>query len=515
MAEILEDMYRLKGKCLGSLLFFTKTFFKLRTGRDFRVSNPMGRESHHVQISRELTKVFDGKISNLNINIFPRSGKTELIIHFIAWAIANYPDSNFIYASYSHFLATKATQTIREIISMPYYRKLFGISISDTSSAKDNFVTTAGGTVFAAGTGGTITGFGAGIRGITDRFGGTFIIDDSLKPDEATSDTIRQGVTDWWFNTAQSRLNNGNKTPVIHIGQRVHEQDLPALFIGMDNWSHLILESLDSAGNALDPDMYTREELLKMQEQEPYVYAAQHQQNPQPSGGGIFKEEWFPLLDEEPNILTTFITADTAESIKSYADYTVFCFWGLYRIIQLGMETDMYGLHLIDCRQDRIEPKDLQPDFMAFYLDCMRYKIKPKIAAIEKKSTGSTLVSVLKDIQGLQIIPIERNAASGSKVTRFLVAQPYIATKRVSLPRNANFTKMVLEHMRKITANMSHRHDDIADNFADSIQLALVDKVIGFNFYHKEDMIKREALIKTIAMTQQKTLRDRHKSLWG
>ena len=511
------DDLEVKAQCLGSLLFFTKTFFKLRTGRVFKISEPIARESHHVQIARDLMRVYDGRIENLNINIFPRSGKTELLIFFVAWAIANYPDSNFIYASYSHFLATKATQAIREIISMPNYRKMFGVTISDSSGAKDNFTTTAGGTVFAAGTGGTITGFGAGIRGVTDRFSGAFIVDDSLKPDEATSDTIRQGVIDWWFNTAQSRLNNGNRTPVIHIGQRVHEADLPALFIAMDRWSHLILPSLDTVGNALDPDMYGRDELLAMQDKEPYVFSAQHQQDPQPAGGGIFKPEWFVLTDpeDEPEILETFITVDSAGSLSKHADFTVYAFFGLTRIKQFGIETDLYGLHVIDFIQERIEPKDLQNEFMAFYANCMRHKIKPRIAAIENKSTGITLYSVLKGLQGLQVIPVERTAASGSKTARFLAMQPYVAQKLISIDRNGKKTQVFLDHMRKISAGNVHLHDDLCDCVEMACTLALRDKTIGGMFYHREDKIKQKDMMTTMLSQHKTILRTRHNSLWG
>jgi predicted phage terminase large subunit-like protein len=508
-------MLELKAKCLGSLLFFTETFFKLRTGRNFKISQPNGRESHHIQICRELTKVFDGKLNNLNINIAPRYGKSELLIHFVAWAMANYPDSNFIYSSYSHFLATKATQTIREIISLPYYKKMFGISLSDSSSAKDNFINSHGGTVFAAGTGGTITGFGAGIKGVNDRFGGCFIVDDSLKPDEATSDTVRNGVIDWWFNTAQSRLNNGNKTPVIHIGQRVHEADLPAKFKTMDGWDHLILESLDSSGNELDPEMHTRLELLKMKEQEPYVFSAQHQQDPQPAGGGIFKPEWFVLNDEDPELLMTFITADTAETEKTYNDPTVFSFWGLYKIKQFGIEVDIYALQWIDCNQIWVEPRELQNEFMAFYALCMRHKVKPKIAAIEKKSSGSTLCSVLKDMQGLQIIEIDRTIASGRKADRYLAIQTYVSTKRISLPRNGKHTQMVVDHMKKITANMSHRHDDVCDTAEMAIKLALIDKTIGFSFRNKENQIKSDTMVKNILYKQKDLTQQRRKAMWG
>ena len=49
-----------------------------------------------------------------------------------------------------------------------------------------------------------IVGKGAGLRG-TERFGGAIIIDDVHKPDEATSDVIREGVIYWFYNTLLSR----------------------------------------------------------------------------------------------------------------------------------------------------------------------------------------------------------------------------------------------------------------------------------------------------------------------
>ena len=73
-----------------------------------------------------------------------------------------------------------------------------------------------------------------------------------------------------------------------------------------------------------------------MQEKSPYVFSSQFQQNPIPAGGSIFKPDWFVTLDFEPEILMTFITADTAETNKSYNDATVFCFWGLYEIETMG-----------------------------------------------------------------------------------------------------------------------------------------------------------------------------------
>jgi len=465
-----EDIERCRLQ--GSLLEFTRIFYKLRTGRLFDISYPISRESHFITICRELVKVFDGKTHKLIINVPPRYGKTELLIHFVAWALANYPDSNFIYTSYSHSLAKKQTQTIREIIQMPHYRKIMGVSLKEDTQAKDNFETIQNGSVYAVGAGGTITGRGAGVMGV-NRFSGAFIMDDMHKPDEVTSDNMREAVIDWFFNTAQSRV-NGPHVPFIFIGQCLHEADLSVILKETGEWTVCSLPAIDDSGNALNPAMHTFEALKKMEKESPYVFASQYQQNPQPAGGGIFKPEWFFLTEEDPEVLLTFITSDTAETDKDYNDATVFSFWGVYKI----GETGEYGLHWIDCKEVRVEPKDLEDEFMEFYTSCLRYKVKPLVAAIEKKSTGTTLVSILSKLRGLKIRSIERTKAAGNKTARFLEIQPYVAAKLISIRRYAKHTELCIEHMRKITANDSHRHDDIADTLYDAVKLGLIDKVL-------------------------------------
>ena len=470
------DKLNYQEKLVNSLLYFTQIFYLLRTGRTFELSNPPGRESHYISICRALTRVFDGKCKRLLINVPPRYGKTELAINFVSWAIAQYPDSNNLYVSYSHSLAKKQTQTIRNIIQMQEFTDMFGVSLKDDTSAKDNFETVQGGSVYAAGAGGSITGRGAGIKNV-NRFGGCIIIDDIHKPDEVTSDTIREGIVDWYYNTLQSRTNSPS-TPIIFIGQRLHEDDLAANLINSGEWETLIIKSIDDAGNPLHPQMHDLKTLNKMKNDSPYVFAAQYQQDPQPAGGGIFKPEWFVTHEIEPDILSTFITVDSAETSKDYNDASVFSFWGLYKIKVSDIESDLYALHWLNCLELRVEPKDLKQAFLNFYANCMKHKIKPSIAAIEKKSTGVTLLSVLSEYQGLQLIDIERNKSSGSKIERFLEAQPYVASRLISLPTYGKHTPMCIEHCRKITANDSHRFDDIADTMYDAIKIALIDRTI-------------------------------------
>ena len=456
-AKLIPEHQTLYDQLTGSLLFFTQTFFKLSTNREFELTQPTSRESHYITISKALTRTQRGSCKRLIINVPPRYGKTEMCIHYVAWCLARYPDAKFMYVSYTSRTAAAQTAAIRKIINMPLYREIFGVTVAGDSSAKDNFQTNWGGQVYAVGAGGSITGHGGGLKGC-ERFGGSIIIDDIHKADEVGSDVMRERIKTWYLETLSSRYNDP-RTPGIFIGQRLHEDDLAANLIeGYDgfDWDQVIIKALSDDGHALDESKHDVKALLTMKEKMPYMFASQMQQNPSPAGGGIFKAEWFLKLDKEPEITATFITADTAETDKTYNDATVFSFWGLYKIVQDGIESDVYGLYWLDCHECWIEPKDLKNEFMQFYRDCMRHPVKPKVAAIEKKSTGTTLVSVLSDMQGLQILEIERHAGSGNKATRFLNVQEYIASKQVTLPYYGKHSDKCIEHMSKITANNSH-----------------------------------------------------------
>jgi predicted phage terminase large subunit-like protein len=463
----------------GSLLSFTQFFFKHLTNREFIVSKPVSRESHHVIVCRTLTQIKRLEILREIINLPPGSGKSTLVSMFAAWCWASYPDSNFLYISYSHELAVKHTAFIKSVVSSRMYQHLFNVHIDPESRAKDSFKTMAGGSIKAFGSGGAITGQDAGLPGL-DRFSGAVIIDDAHKPDEAHSDTVRQNVINNYDETIRQRA-RGINVPIIYIGQRVHEADLTEFLTSgrdVDIWDTTILKGLDEHGNALYPEMMPKEKLLALQEKSPYVFASQYQQDPLPAGGGLFKPEWWIMLDEEPTIMTSFITADTAETSKSWNDATVFSFWGVYNIETMGKKTNELGLHWLDCIELRIEPKDLKDAFIDFYSFCTLHKNPPLLAAIEKKSTGVTLLSVLRELRGMQIREIERTASSGSKTQRFLEMQPYIASKRISFTKDAKHADMCIKHMSKITASNAHRFDDIADTLADAIRIALIEKTL-------------------------------------
>ena len=231
----------------NNLFYFTLNMFYQRRGYPWMVAR------HHALICDALERVFNGGTKRLIINIPPRYSKTEIaVVNFIAWARGRVPDCEFIHASYSATLAVSNSVQIRNLVQHEEYRAIFP-DFALASESSHHWKTTAGGVMYATGTGGTITGFGAGKH--REGFGGAIILDDLHKADEARSEVRRQNVIDWFQNTLESRKNSPD-TPIVVIMQRLHENDIAGWLLNGGNgeeWEHLCLPAIEDDGTALWP----------------------------------------------------------------------------------------------------------------------------------------------------------------------------------------------------------------------------------------------------------------------
>ena len=299
-----------KYKCLQSSLFFTRYFFKHRYGRKFVVNR------HHEIICDALDRVYAGKLKRLIINIGPRYGKTELAVKtFIANGLAHNPAAKFIHLTYADKLALDNSEEVKDLVNEECYQQMFpAVQLKKDSQAKNKWYTTEGGGVYAAAAAGQVTGFGAGKvddeaeKDIADwvedianiqakqKFAGAIVIDDPIKPDDASSDTLRERVNFKFDSTIRNRVNSRN-TPIIVIGQRVHPEDLSGYLIENEpeEWEVISLPALmlDEDGNqeALWPFKHTVEELLKLKATNEVVFETQYQQNPEPKEGLLFQKD--------------------------------------------------------------------------------------------------------------------------------------------------------------------------------------------------------------------------------
>lgn len=433
------------------LLAFSKHMFKARHNYDFEVN------WHHELICEYLERVIIGDIKRLIINIPPRYSKTELaVVNFIAWCMGNFPDCEFIHASYSKKLAANNTYQARALMLHESYSEIFGTPhICHDSNAKDEFKTVEGGCVYAAGAEGTITGYGAGK--MRQGFGGAIIIDDPHKASEATSDTMRQNVIDWFSTTIESRTNSPD-TPIIVIMQRLHENDLAGWLLSGGNeeeWTHLNIPALNDNDEPLWSFKHTYDDLRRLEKANPYVFAGQYMQRPAPLGGGIFKTEWFKSYRMLPKLKFTIIIVDTAQKTKERNDYTVFALWGL------GVDGNAY---LIDVLRGKWEAPDLIKMAKSFWCK-HRDTFKPRSMNVEDKVSGTTLIQTLSKTADpvIPIIAIQRNI---DKITRANDVAPFIESGRVYLPEQADWlSDFITEHAQFPNG----KHDDQVDTTSDGL----------------------------------------------
>lgn len=293
-------------KCIADTLWATRYFFHEENGRKFNVGE------HHKRIAAALDRVFRGETTRLIINCPPRYSKTEMLKAFVKKGLAINPASKYIMLSYSANLALDNSERIKDAVASDWYKDLFPwVEIKKDSRSKQKWYTTEGGGIYATSSDGQVTGFGAGLvkeEGAEDfdiennagAWGGAIIIDDPLKPLDASSPVKRQKVNDQFENTIRSRVND-RSTPIIIIMQRLHKQDLCGYLLDLepDEWEVLSLPALsvDSEGNevALYPFKHTVEELHKIKAANRFTFETQYQQNPK----AINEKLWLFAFDRD------------------------------------------------------------------------------------------------------------------------------------------------------------------------------------------------------------------------
>lgn len=329
----------------ADLYFYARWMFLVNKRRLWQ------RALHHEIVCQVLEDVFYGRRRNVILNIAPRYSKTELaVVNFVSWAMGKVPDAEFIHASYGSPLAVGNSSRTRDVIATEEFQLVFperqegfnedgtphiirATQIDPANAGKEHWKTTAGGVFYAAGAGGSITGFGSGKLDMERTlFGGCTIIDDPHKPDETLSKPVREGVFTWYMNTVENRR-NAPRTPTILIMQRLHVEDLagklargdsgepfdvisiPALHGGQREEDEPVTIEVngekievvmpkgsfrDGNTHALWPEKHSLEKLLAMDRANPYNFAGQYRQRPAPLSGGFFKPDLITKLPLAP-----------------------------------------------------------------------------------------------------------------------------------------------------------------------------------------------------------------------
>lgn len=440
----------------ADLYAFTRWMFLQRKGFKWLQAR------HHRLICDALMRVYRGECRRLIINIPPRYSKTEIaVVNFIAWALGHAPDAEFIHASYSAQLALKNATQIRTLAQHEEYRAIFpGLQLA--SEAAHHWTTTAGGVLYSTGTAGTITGFGAGK--MREAFGGAIIIDDPHKADEARSDVVRQGVIEWFQTTLESRVNDPERTPIIVIMQRLHESDLAGWLLGDrgadmkgppvpggngEVWDLLCLSAWNDDGTPLWPGKHSAEQLTRMEQAAPYVFAGQYRQRPAPPDGGVFKPAKLEIVDAIPAGVVEWCRGWDFGATDGGGDYTAGGKLGRLadgRFIIAGMEREQFGPDERDALLRNTAAADGKG---------VRISIPQ-----DPGQAGKTQVLYLTRM--LAGYPVHSSPESGDKVTR---AEPFAAQVNVGnvLMLRGPWNQALIDEMKLFP---NGNHDDQVDGLA-------------------------------------------------
>jgi hypothetical protein len=210
--------------------FVRKVFSTLESGQAY-VPN-----WHLEAIAYQLERVRCGEIKRLIINMPPRSLKSiTASVPFPAFVLGHDPTRRIICVFYSGDLAKKHANDCRAVLEAPWYRELFPGTRIGQKDSETEIELSARGFRLATSVGGTLTGRG----------GDLIIIDDPLKPDDAYSETKRNGANEWFKNTLLSRLDDKRTGAIIIVMQRVHMDDLTGFVLSTsDEWEILNLSAI-------------------------------------------------------------------------------------------------------------------------------------------------------------------------------------------------------------------------------------------------------------------------------
>ena len=302
----------------------------------WKVLEPDARYVHswHIDaICEHLKAVTDGRINRLLINIPPGSSKS-LIVSVLwpawEWGPQGRRSLRYLATAFNETPVKRDTRKMRDLILSSWYQALW----------PEVVLTRTGETSFANSSTGTREGIAFG--SLTSQRGDRLIIDDPHSVDTAESETERAATTRRFREGATNRLNDQDRSAIVVVMQRLHEQDISGVILKLGmGYVHLRLPMEFEAdnpcetkigfsdprqvdGDLLDPVRFPRQVVEELRrDMGSYAYAGQYQQRPAPREGGLFQRHWFKLAGAVPVGATRVRKWDLAGSTAKGADWTV------------------------------------------------------------------------------------------------------------------------------------------------------------------------------------------------
>jgi len=396
----------------------------------------------------------------------PQHGKSDIVSRYApAFLFGLNQDLSIGGLSYSKDLATDMNRDVQRIMLSPEYHRLFpeaslsakrAVTVDVEAKRNSDVFEIVGrkGRYVGQGVGGPLTGKRLDIG----------LIDDPIKnAQEALSETVKDGIWNWYITTFLTRLSKNSGQIIMATSWAT--DDLSGRILKINSKAkHLKFVAVNMPGEkgydpsrregALVPDLHPLDKLLEQKAiMSDYFWSAMYQQSPIALGGNMFKTEGFRYWKGiPPKLKWRAVFADTAQKTKEHNDYSVFQCWG---------ETWEGQAVLLDQVRGKWEAPELLTQAKAFWA---KHKADAngtlRAFYVEDKASGTGLI---QSMTGIPVIGIPRSV---DKITRAMDAIPLIQSGNVLLPEDAPWLS---DYLSEFAAFPKGAHDDQIDPTMDAI----------------------------------------------
>lgn len=459
-------------------VFMQQAFTTIYPGSDFI-------DNWHVDaIVHCLTLAIRGQQPRLIINLPPRQLKSFIVsVVLPAFILGMDPTAKVVCVSYSDELAKTLSRDFKRIVESPWYRRCFP-HVRAVKSTENEFETDKGGSRYATSIGGSLTGRG----------GDFLIIDDPIKPEDAHSDKARESTNEWYRSTLLSRPNDKKRSVLIIVMQRLHVNDLTGFANAGGSFHKLSLPAIAPrdeyiATGAPEPYFRREGELLHEAWEDAqtlarlrgdlgsYNFASQYQQHPETPEGGMFKRDWFKIVEHAPKFTPSgywFVTIDSALSTSETADYSV---------ISL-VYGDRGGYWVITSERGRWDYEALKDKALGW-----RRRIRGDLYfLVEKAASGISLIHALRTAN----LRCFHYKPKTSKIARAAQALPIIESGRVHILNLAGRNQWVEPYINEFVTFPHSRYDDQVDALTQLLPWAELRVNPGGSYFRPGDLVEEQ-----------------------
>ena len=434
---------------------------------------------HVDAICEHLEAITHGELNRLLINIPPGTMKSTLCNVFFPaweWGPLSKPSTRIISAAHEASLSVRDTLKMRRLIESDWYQQLWPITMLKDQNQKTYYENNQ-------------TGFrqAVSVSSMTGKRGDRVIWDDPHSVEAAHSQANRETAIRVFSETLPSRLTNPDKSAIIIVMQRLHEEDVSGYILKNDfGYEHLCLpmefesgrrchtsigftDPRKEDGELLFPERFPKwvvdRDKKVMGE---YAVAGQMQQRPAPLGGGLFKGKYWQYYKALPKIKYRMIFADTAQKATQSNDYSVFQCWGK------GFDNNIY---LIDQLRGKYEAPELLTACKQFWNKHKAVKDAGVLRAlrIEDKVSGTGLIQTLQREGNIPVTGIPRGT---DKVSRAHDVLPQVESGYVYLPEDVEW---IHDYLSEFNSFPNGANDDQIDPTMDAINEMLINNNTDFS----------------------------------